>query len=138
MFRCCRGRGSAERTNDAGPIAAEEDMTDQTAGDPHPTRRVIALPLTSARDGYEHLVDGDAMMAGKAGRFTTLCGRAVWAAALASPPGPQCRACTAVRDADAMVALQHRGVDQRGVRMLAGWLRRREVSSKSGGTSGGK
>lgn len=123
-------------------------MANQTAGDGHPARRVIALPLTSAPDGYEHLVCEDAMTTGKAGRFTTLCGRAVWAAALACPPGPRCRACLATRDIDATDGLLHRGTNQRRMWTLAAWLhrpsrarhvalRKREVPAKTDGVPHG-
>jgi hypothetical protein len=92
-------------------------MADQIAGDRHPARRIFALSLTSTQDGYEHLVAEDAMTVGKAGRVTALCGRSVWAAALACPPGPRCRACNAVRDTDATYRLGYRRTKQR--RMLA-------------------
>jgi hypothetical protein len=72
-------------------------------GAPHgrPVHHAVALPVTSARDGLEHLVLDEAMTPANAGHCVALCGRALWAAALACPPGPQCRACNAVRDADA-------------------------------------
>lgn len=88
-------------------------MADQTAKAGHPRRRVIALPLTSTSDGYEHLVAEDAMAAGQTGRFTTLCGSTVWAAALACPPGPGCQACIAARDTDAADGLRHRRAKRR-------------------------
>ena len=100
-------------------------MAKQMAGAGQFARRVAALPLTSARDGYEHLIDGDAMTGGNAGPVSTLCGRAVWAAALACPPGPQCRACIAVRDADATVRLQRRRKHRRRIWPLASWIHKR-------------
>lgn len=99
-------------------------MADQTAGDGYPVRRVVAFPLTSARDGHEHLVGEDAMAAGKAGHFTTLCGRAVWSTALACPPGPRCRDCVAIRNADATGRLRHRRASQRRMWTLKAWLHR--------------
>lgn len=99
-------------------------MADQTARAGHPRRRVIALPLTSAPDGYEHLIAEDAMTAGKTGCFATLCGQTVWAAALACPPGPGCRACIAVRDTDAADGLRHRRTKQRKRWTPAAWMRR--------------
>ena len=71
------------------------------AHDRHPARHTVALPVTSARDGLEHLVVDEAITPGNSGYCVAFCGRAVWAAALVCPPGPQCPACIAVRDADA-------------------------------------
>ncbi|MGH3901988.1 MAG: hypothetical protein ACRDTA_27800 [Pseudonocardiaceae bacterium] len=59
--------------------------------------------MTSARDGFEHLVAESAMTPGSAGRYVAGCGRVVWAAALASPPRPRCPACVTVRNPDAAV-----------------------------------
>ena len=123
-------------------------MTDQTARDGRPAWRVVTWPLTSVRDGYEHLIAESAMTAPRAGRFTTLCGRAGWAAALTCPPGPQCRACVAVRDADATGGLRHRQTRQRRTWALTAWLRphshashstlrRREVPAKTDGPPDG-
>jgi hypothetical protein len=113
-------------------------MADQPAGVARPTRRVVALPLTRARDGYEHLIDGDAVTSGVGGRFTTLCGRAVWAAALACPPGPLCRACIAARDADATVWLQRRRKDRRKIWMLAFLLHKRTLPAEKDGSLNGE
>ncbi|MGH3815520.1 MAG: hypothetical protein ACRDUV_24230 [Pseudonocardiaceae bacterium] len=71
--------------------------------------RTVAVPVTSARDGFEHLVADAAMTPGSAGRYVSLCGRSVWAAALACPPGPRCPACVAARTPDpAMQRRRHR------------------------------
>lgn len=67
------------------------------AGDERPVRRGVALPVTSARDGLEHLVADESMTPENAGRYVALCGRTVWAAALACPAGKPCSACIAVR-----------------------------------------
>ncbi|MGH4020643.1 MAG: hypothetical protein ACRDT0_15720, partial [Pseudonocardiaceae bacterium] len=56
-----------------------------------------ALPVTCVRNGREHLVSWDAMEVGRSGRYVALCGCDVMAAALASPPGPPCSRCIAVR-----------------------------------------
>ncbi len=56
------------------------------------------IPVTSGIDGRCHLVTDDAYTAGltaRSGRYTTLCGHRVVAAALVSPPGPDCRGCAA-------------------------------------------
>ncbi len=71
-------------------------MTDLTGvRNERPARR--AVPVTSVRDGLEHLVADEAMTLRSAGVYLALCGRAVWAAALACPPGPRCPACVAAR-----------------------------------------
>lgn len=69
-------------------------------GDGRRAWRTVAVPVTSVRDGFEHLVADAAMTPGSAGRYVALCGRAVLAAALACPPGPRCSACVAARTAD--------------------------------------
>lgn len=66
----------------------------------HPSRWSVALPVTSARDGLEHLV-ADEAMTGNAGRYVALCGRAVWAASLACPAGRSCQSCVAAHTSDA-------------------------------------
>lgn len=69
-------------------------MADVTgARNERPARR--AVPVTSARDGFEHLVADEAMASGTGGHYPALCGRVVWAAALVCPPGPRCPACVA-------------------------------------------
>lgn len=81
----------------------------------------VAVPVTSTRDGFEHLVaDGDGMTPGSAGRYVALCGRAVWAAALVCPPGPRCRACVAVCTPEPASVRRHRR-EQRS-RLLWAWL----------------
>lgn len=85
----------------------------------------VAVPVTCARDSFEHLVADSAMTPGSAGRYVSLCGRAMWAAALACPPGPRCPACVAVRTVD--TARQRRRHRQRrpGVRAWLKPIRRR-------------
>lgn len=78
------------------------------AGDRRWAWRTVAVPVTSDRDGFEHLVAESAMTPGSAGRYVACCGRVVWAAALACPPGPRCPACVAVRNADAARAGRRR------------------------------
>lgn len=76
-------------------------MTDLTgARNQCPGRRVVVVPVTSVRDGLEHLVADEAMTPGSAGRYVASCGDVVWAAALACPPGPRCPACVAARTPD--------------------------------------
>jgi hypothetical protein len=56
------------------------------------------IPVTSGIDGRCHLVTDDAYTAGlaaRSGRYITLCGHRVVAAALVSPPGPDCQGCAA-------------------------------------------
>lgn len=60
------------------------------AGDERRAWRIFAVPVTSTRDGFEHLVADTEMAPGSAGRYVALCGRSVWAAALVCPPGPRC------------------------------------------------
>ncbi|MGH3778986.1 MAG: hypothetical protein ACRDRR_25175 [Pseudonocardiaceae bacterium] len=79
--------------------------------------------MTSALDGFEHLVADAAIAPGNAGRYGALCGRDVWAAALACPAGRRCRACVAVHNADVVGRPRHRRPSRRGawarlVRML--------------------
>ncbi|MGQ0776930.1 MAG: hypothetical protein ACT4NY_21350 [Pseudonocardiales bacterium] len=78
--------------------------------------------MTSARDGREHLVAQEAMTPGSAGRYAALGGHRAWAAALACPAGPPCRACFAVGAAYAAGA-QRRRRRQRQTGMRA-WLNR--------------
>lgn len=99
-------------------------MADQTARAGHPRRRIIAFPLTSTPDGYEHLVAEDAMMAEKTGCFATLCGQTVRAAALACPPGPGCQACLAVRDINAADGRRHHRARRRRRWTPTAWIRR--------------
>lgn len=88
-------------------------------------RPEVVLPVTSAHDGLEHLVAEHMMTIGNAGRYTGLCGRRVWAAVLACPPGPPCPGCIAVRYAH---QLGHRGNRRtnrhRMCTGLTGWLNR--------------
>lgn len=85
------------------------------AGDDCRGRRTIAVPVTSARDGLEHLVADEAMTLGSTGRYVALCGRSVWAAAWACPPGPECPACVTVRNAVQVGRQRHHRTRQRGV-----------------------
>jgi hypothetical protein len=85
-------------------------------------RRVVVLPVTSAHDGLEHLVAEHMMTIGSAGRYPGLCGRRVWAAALACPAGPPCPRCTAVRDTSVLSARRTR---RRIWTRLTAWRRRR-------------
>ncbi|MGH3823495.1 MAG: hypothetical protein ACRDRA_11800, partial [Pseudonocardiaceae bacterium] len=64
--------------------------------------------MTSALDAFEHLVAEEAMAPGNAGRYAALCGREVWAAALAAPAGPRCPVCVAVHNTDAAGRTRHR------------------------------
>lgn len=89
------------------------------AGDERPTRRAVAVTVTCARDGREHVVADEAMTPGNAGRYLALCGWPVWTAALVCPPGPRCSACVAVRAADLGSARRRR---RRGFGVWA-WLR---------------
>lgn len=92
------------------------DMTDLTGtGGGRRAWRTFAFPVTSVRDGFEHLVDDATMTPGSAGRYVALCGCGVWAAALVCPPGPRCPACTAIRDSVPLGRQRHRRTDQRGV-----------------------
>ena len=50
--------------------------------------------LTGARNQRPRL------RSGSAGRYVALCGDAVWAVALACPPGPRCPVCVAARTPD--------------------------------------
>lgn len=65
------------------------------------SRRALLVPVTSSRDGFEHLVVEETMRPRHGGRWIALCGYAVWAAALACPPGRRCPACSAACHADA-------------------------------------
>ncbi|MGH3841646.1 MAG: hypothetical protein ACRDS0_09425 [Pseudonocardiaceae bacterium] len=80
-------------------------------GDEQRASRTVAVSVTSARDGVEHLVTDGAIAPGNAGRYAALCGHNVWAAALACPPGRPCPACIAVREADRP---RHRRPNRRG------------------------
>jgi hypothetical protein len=54
------------------------------------------IELTAVEDGRSHRVEGDAYSAGLvagAGRYTTMCGRTVLAAAMTTAPGRMCRWC---------------------------------------------
>lgn len=84
------------------------------AGDAHRAGRTVVVRVTSAGDGFEHLVADAAMTLGSAGCFVALCGRAVLAAALICPPGPRCPACIAVRNAVPAGRQRHRRTDRRG------------------------
>ena len=84
-----------------------------------PVPHTGALLVTSARDGLEHLVVDEAIRPGNAGYCVAVCGRALWAAALACPPGPRCPACIAVRDVSTG---SKRGRDRRHHPELWAWL----------------
>jgi len=63
------------------------------------------IPVTSGIDGRCHRVAEDAYTAGltaRSGRYTALCGHRVTAAALVSPPGPDCQGCAAAAAAVAV------------------------------------
>lgn len=95
------------------------------AGDARRSRRTVAVPVTSARDGFEHLVTEDEIAPSNASRYTALCRRDVWAAALAAPPGPRCPACITVRNADTSDGPRHRRATRSGAwARLTGLLRR--------------
>lgn len=88
-------------------------------------QRVLVLPVTSAHDGLEHLVDEHMMTIGNAGRYTGLCGRRVWAAVLACPPGPPCPSCLSARHAHQPGGRRKRQTGRSGVwTRLTGWLNR--------------
>jgi hypothetical protein len=72
------------------------------------------VPVTSVRDGFEHLVAEAAMTRRNAGRYVALCGRAVWATALVRPPGPPCPACFPVRKTVPARGRHRRRANQRG------------------------
>lgn len=103
-------------------------MAELTGADDE-SRRGLVLPVTSAHDGLEHLVAEDMMTIGNAGRYTGLCGRRVWAAVLACPPGPPCPGCIAVRYARLPGRRRnHRTGRHRMWPRLTGWLHRRAPS----------
>lgn len=86
----------------------------------------VVLRVTCGRDGYEHLVNDEAMTPGCAGRYPALCGHPVWAAVLACPSGPPCLACVAVRRAQIANERGHRwGVWSQ---LLDRWRGRRRVA----------
>lgn len=94
---------------------------------------VMVLPVTSAHDGLEHLVAEDMMIIGSAGRYTGLCGRRVWAAALACPAGPPCPSCITVRDTSVLGGRRNRRRHRRGMwARLTGWLNRRRRARHAG------
>ncbi|MGH3845010.1 MAG: hypothetical protein ACRDS0_26775 [Pseudonocardiaceae bacterium] len=87
-------------------------------------RRAVAVPVTGALDGFEHLVAEEAMAPGNAGRYATLCGREVWAAALAAPAGLRCPACATIHNGDAVDRPRHSRPTRRAWTRLVGLLRR--------------
>ena len=100
-------------------------MTELSGADDDQQRGVV-LPVTSAHDGLEHLVAEHLMTIGNAGRYTGLCGRRVWAAVLACPPGPPCPGCIAVRHAHQSRRRPNRRTGRRGMwTRLTSWLHRR-------------
>lgn len=102
------------------PISADGDQ--QPDDD---QQRGVVLPVTSAHDGLEHLVAEEMMTIGNAGRYTGLCGRRVWAAVLACPPGPPCRGCIVVHHAHELGRQRKHRMGRRGVwTRLTGWVRR--------------
>lgn len=103
------------------------------AGDEGRAWRTIAFPVTSTGDGFEHLVADTEMTPGSAGRYVALCGRSVWAAALACPPGPRCPACITMHNTVQGGRQRHRRTDRRGVwARLTGRLRHPRSESESG------
>lgn len=83
-------------------------------------RHDAVLPVTSARDGQEHLVAEHLMTVGSAGRYSALCGHRVWAAVLACPSGPPCADCLTIRNPRGR---RHCRANQRRVwTRLAAWL----------------
>lgn len=94
--------------------------------------RSVAVPVTSVRDGFEHLVAEKPIALGNTGRYVALCGRIVWAAALASPAGPRCPACVAVHSVDAVHGPRHRRASRRGAwaRLVGLLCRPRPARSK--------
>ncbi|MGH3947449.1 MAG: hypothetical protein ACRDRY_09575 [Pseudonocardiaceae bacterium] len=95
--------------------------------------RTVAVPVTSALDGLEHLVADAAIAPGNAGRYGALCGRNVWAAALACPAGPRCPACVMVHNADVVGPPRHRLPNRRGTwaRLVSTLRRPRPARSES-------
>ncbi len=82
------------------------------------------IPVTSGIDGRCHLVTDDAYTAGltaRSGRYTTLCGHRVVAAALVSPPGPDCQGCAAAATVAVTPHPARRGRHRCGAR--SGWHR---------------
>ncbi|MGH3755435.1 MAG: hypothetical protein ACRDRP_22615 [Pseudonocardiaceae bacterium] len=77
--------------------------------------RTLAVPVTSVRDGLEHLVADTEMAPGSAGHYAALCRRSVWAAPLDCPPGPRCPDCIAVHNTIQAGERRHRRTDHRGV-----------------------
>lgn len=91
-------------------------MTAMTGmGNSRRVRSAVLVPVTSSRDGFEHLVVEETMTPRHGGRCVALCGCAVWAAALACPPGRCCPACSAACHADVADGPQHRRRNRRGV-----------------------
>ncbi|MGH3943155.1 MAG: hypothetical protein ACRDTG_31935 [Pseudonocardiaceae bacterium] len=87
------------------------ELTDAEEGQ----RPVVALRVTSALDGREHLVAEHLITITNAGRYVGLCGRQVWAAALICPPGPPCSGCLAVRHSQQLGARRNRRTPRRGL-----------------------
>lgn len=91
-------------------------MTAMTGmGNSRRVRSAVLVPVTSSRDGFEHLVVEETMTPRHGGRCVALCGCAVGAAALACPPGRCCPACSAACHADVADGPQHRRRNRRGV-----------------------
>ncbi|MGH3765296.1 MAG: hypothetical protein ACRDTX_09125 [Pseudonocardiaceae bacterium] len=83
-------------------------------GDERRSWRTITVSVTSARDGFEHLVAEEMMTPRNPDHCVALCGRTVWAAALVCPPGRRCPVCIAVRDADSADRPRRRRPNRRG------------------------
>jgi len=90
-----------------------------------------AVRVTSVGDGREHLVAQEAITPGSAGQYPALCGRQVWAAALACPAGLPCRACFAVGTAYVAGSRRRRRQHQTGVWAWLNRLRRRTRAAES-------
>ncbi len=94
-------------------------------GDARRSWRTVAVPVTSALDGFEHLVADAVIVSSNAGHYVALCGRDVRAAALAAPPGPRCPACVAVHNVYTSDGPRHRRLTRSGAwARLTGLLRR--------------
>jgi hypothetical protein len=100
------------------------------------TRKTSTIPITCSLDSQAHSVTDEGLRAGqRTGRYVALCGHRVSAAALATPLGRPCAACTALSAAQPQGPTVRPG--RRSRHRQPGWLRRKLRPRRNTGTGMG-
>jgi hypothetical protein len=100
------------------------------------TRKTNTIPITCSLDSQAHNVTDEGLITGqRTGRYLALCGHRVSAAALATPLGRPCAACTALSAAQPQGPTVRPG--RRSRHRQPGWLRRKLRPQRNTGTGMG-